>query len=175
MVRVRLTMADWDGNETSALRKIFGGSPWCSRGLVLYTADTRDRARVDNRLRSLTSWPCGMTTFRATATGLAEQHTVRFPDGDREVLARPGRAVDRLTLREILLAGLDGMVRLGKEFTRYELLPTGEVQAYFADGSAATGDLLVGADGVNSRVRQQLLPEVILTDTGTRWLGGRTP
>src|SRR5881227_1555880 len=59
MVRVRLTMADWDGNETSALRKIFGGSPWCSRGLVLYTADTRDRARVDNRLRSLTSWPWG--------------------------------------------------------------------------------------------------------------------
>ena len=117
----------------------------------------------------------GMTIFRVTATGLAEQYTVRFPDGDGEVLARPGRAVDRLTLREILLAGLDGMVHLGKEFTRYELLPTGEVQAHFADGSAATGDLLVGADGVNSRVRQQLLPEVTLTDTGTRWLGGRTP
>src|SRR2546430_1006273 len=50
----------------------------------------------------------GMTIFRVTATGLAEQYTVRFPDGDGEGLARPGRAVDRLTLRETLPAGPAG-------------------------------------------------------------------
>src|SRR5439155_20989607 len=57
-VRVMLTVADWDGNETSALRKIFGGSPWCSRGLVLYAAATRRCALLDRRPRSLTSRPC---------------------------------------------------------------------------------------------------------------------
>jgi hypothetical protein len=63
-------MADWDGNETSALRKIFGGSPWSSRGLVLYPADTRYRDRVDERLRSLTSRPWCKTQQPTAAGGM---------------------------------------------------------------------------------------------------------
>ena len=35
-----------------------------------------------------------------------------------------------------------------------------KVTALFADGSRAAGDLLVGADGVHSAVRQQLMPEL---------------
>ena len=88
-------------------------------------------------------------------------------------VAAPGRAVDRLILRETLLAGLVDSLRFGKEFRRYEEHGT-EVEVHFADGTAVTADLLVAADGVGSRVRQQLLPEVSLVDTGTRWLGGRT-
>jgi 2-polyprenyl-6-methoxyphenol hydroxylase-like FAD-dependent oxidoreductase len=117
----------------------------------------------------------GVTRFRVDGSALSPIGTERFPDSDTEVLARPGRAVDRLCLREILLDGLADAVHFGKEFTRYELVATGGVRAHFADGRTATGDLLVGADGVSSPVRRQLLPQVTLADTGTRWLGGKTP
>ncbi|NUO97396.1 MAG: NAD(P)-binding protein [Nonomuraea sp.] len=71
-----------------------------------------------------------------------------------------GLGVNRLTLREILLSGLD--VRFGWEFSRYELLDGGRVRACFAGGATVEGDLLVGADGVASRVRRQLLPDAVV-------------
>ena len=83
-------------------------------------------------------------------------------------------AVDRLTLREILLAGLDDVVHFNKEFSHHKLLADGSIQAFFTDGTEAHGDVLVAADGVNSRIRQQLLPEVAIADTGTRCIYGKT-
>lgn len=80
--------------------------------------------------------------------------------------------VDRLTLREILLAGLDGIVSFGKEFRQYQLMD-GKAQASFADGTVAQGDVLVAADGIHSRIRQQLLPQATLVDTGTRCIYGK--
>ena len=38
---------------------------------------------------------------------------------------------------------------------------TGGVTAHFADGEAATGDVLIGADGIRSTVRQLLAPDVV--------------
>src|SRR6266545_4878705 len=70
-----------------------------------------------------------------------------------------GFGVNRLTLREILLADLDDMVHFGKTFERFAQGEDGQVRAYFADGTAATGDLLVGADGTDSAVRDLLVPD----------------
>lgn len=71
--------------------------------------------------------------------------------------AQRAHAVDRITLRHLLLSGLGGSVHFGKTFTRYEQHGS-TVTAFFDDGSSATGDLLVGADGVNSAVRRQFIP-----------------
>jgi 2-polyprenyl-6-methoxyphenol hydroxylase-like FAD-dependent oxidoreductase len=85
------------------------------------------------------------------------------------------RAFDRPTLRRILLAGLGDTVRHGAALRAYELTPGGRVTARFADGRAATADLLVGADGVGSTVRRLLLPAVAVEDAGLRLIYGKIP
>jgi 2-polyprenyl-6-methoxyphenol hydroxylase-like FAD-dependent oxidoreductase len=80
--------------------------------------------------------------------------------------------VNRLTLREIMLADLGSAVRFGTEFTSYE--PEGRgVRAHFADGGSVYADVLVGADGVGSRVRAALLPAARVRDTGVRAIYGK--
>ena len=88
--------------------------------------------------------------------------------------ARFNAGVNRLTLREILLIDLNESVHFNKEFTHYEQLAGGSVRAHFADGTQASGDVLVAADGVNSRIRQQFLPEAAVVDTGVRCIYGKT-
>ncbi|MFD8997964.1 FAD-dependent oxidoreductase [Streptomyces abikoensis] len=84
-------------------------------------------------------------------------------------------AADRHVLRHILLAGLDDALRFSQELTGYHVRSDGRVEARFADGTATTADLLVGADGVNSAVRARLAPAVRPHDTGVRFVIGRTP
>ncbi|HEY1621165.1 MAG TPA: FAD-dependent monooxygenase [Streptosporangiaceae bacterium] len=81
-------------------------------------------------------------------------------------------AVNRLTLRQVLLAGLDDVVHFGHELVHAEQSATGVV-ARFAGGGRADGDLLVGADGIGSAVRRQLLPRAGVLDTGMRAVYGR--
>jgi 2-polyprenyl-6-methoxyphenol hydroxylase-like FAD-dependent oxidoreductase len=86
-----------------------------------------------------------------------------------------GMATDRHVLRHLLLAGLADRVAFGKRLAGYAELADGTVRADFADGSSATGDLLVGADGVGSAVRRQLLPEAEIVTLDGRSVLGRTP
>ncbi|WP_214416604.1 FAD-dependent oxidoreductase [Sphaerisporangium fuscum] len=92
------------------------------------------------------------------------------PSGDDVHLA-----VDRLVLRRILLAGVERVASFGKRYTHFERNADGRVTAYFSDGTAAVGDVLVAADGVNSPVREQYLPQARIVDTGLRQLYGKVP
>ena len=85
------------------------------------------------------------------------------------------KSVSRISFRSVLLTGLDDVVSFGKAFTRYALLPDGRVEAFFADGSSVVGDVLVGADGVNSGVRAQYLPHLDRIDTGAFAISGKVP
>ncbi|WP_248925809.1 FAD-dependent oxidoreductase [Paenibacillus hamazuiensis] len=85
------------------------------------------------------------------------------------------KSVSRMTLRQVLLTGLEDIVHFDKKFTRYEQNEDGTVTAFFEDGTSASGNLLVGADGSNSPVRKQLLPHAKLEETGIISIGGKLP
>ncbi|AEW93757.1 MULTISPECIES: FAD-dependent oxidoreductase [Streptomycetaceae] len=92
--------------------------------------------------------------------------------------ADPGEAehsVSRMTLRQVLLTGLEDVVHFDKEFTHYERHDDATVTAHFADGTHANADLLVAADGANSRVRAQYLPHARVTDCGIVGLTAKAP
>lgn len=100
------------------------------------------------------------------------QETLVPPSAGEEEAGRH-LTVDRLTLRQILLTGID--VRHGASFERYELLDDGRVRVIFANGVVTDADLLVAADGTHSRVRAQLLPDAEVVETGQSEIYGKTP
>ena len=75
-------------------------------------------------------------------------------------------SIRRADLVEILVQALQpGVLRLESQFTHFTQEST-RVRAHFKDGSEETADLLVGADGIHSRVREQLFPQVTLRYSG---------
>lgn len=78
---------------------------------------------------------------------------------------RPHTAMNRRTLRQILATGLGSRLEFGRTVTGYTL-EQDNVRLQFADGSTAVGDVLVGADGIHSRVRRQYLPDLEVHDVG---------
>jgi 2-polyprenyl-6-methoxyphenol hydroxylase-like FAD-dependent oxidoreductase len=81
--------------------------------------------------------------------------------------------VDRYTFRQGLLAGLADVVHFGRTLAGYRITGSGRVRVEFAEGGSDEGDLLVGADGVGSAVRRQLLPHATVKDLGVRCIYGR--
>ncbi|MEV7603685.1 NAD(P)/FAD-dependent oxidoreductase [Kitasatospora sp. NPDC089797] len=94
--------------------------------------------------------------------------------GDADLI-NSERSVSRQTLRQLLLTGLEDITHFGKELTHYEQRPDGSVTAFFADGSSATGDVLVAADGAHSAVRKQYLPHAKLKPAGITTIGAKIP
>jgi 2-polyprenyl-6-methoxyphenol hydroxylase-like FAD-dependent oxidoreductase len=115
----------------------------------------------------------GAATFSFRTEQLAPLLVIEVARADDPVAQHHG--ISRIALREVLLDGLADVVAFGREFERYETLPDGRVRAHFADGTTAEADLLVGADGANSRVRGQLLPRARRLDTGVTTIAGKYP
>ncbi|SDG90579.1 2-polyprenyl-6-methoxyphenol hydroxylase [Lentzea fradiae] len=78
-------------------------------------------------------------------------------------------SASRITLRQVLLDGLD--VQFGKKFERYE--QNGAITLHFEDGGTAECDVLVGADGIRSRVRAQYLPHAGTEEVGVVAVAGK--
>lgn len=84
------------------------------------------------------------------------------------------KSVSRFTLRQVLLTGLEDVVHFNKRFLRYEETADGKFIACFEDGATASCDVLVGADGSNSRVRKQFLPHAPRIETSIWAIQGKT-
>ena len=97
---------------------------------------------------------------------------IDLPHGDRKD-ADSELPVSRRALRQILVEGLDGVIRYGKKFVSFEDAPRGAVMVRFEDGSSTTGDVLIGADGAGSHLRAELLPQARRVKTGIVAISGK--
>jgi len=124
--------------------------------------------------------PDAYELFLATAGRTGRQVTV-LSRRLRQLKVMPGHVapgevsipVDRQTLRAIMLAGLPDGVRFGHELTHSETVGD-HVRAFFGNGGCAEADVVVGADGVGSAVRAQLLPAAEPVGSGGL-VCGKTP
>ena len=114
-------------------------------------------ARVGHELK------CG-TGKTASGTVL---HSTRLDE-----FGAPSIALHRARLQATLLAAIDpARIHTGRELLSYEQ-DEAAVHARFNDGSRASGALLIGADGLHSAVRRQLLGDTPLRYAGyTTWRG----
>lgn len=110
--------------------------------------------------------------FTLMTEQLRELLRVGAEGGPVDPIARH-RSISRITLRRVLLAGLGDVVRFGKRFVHYDEMADGRLELQFDDRSTAIADILVGADGVNSAVRKQCLPDSDPVDTGGVAFGGK--
>lgn len=89
---------------------------------------------------------------------------------------RKHTGVHRRALRQVMAGRLGDRLHAGSPVVSYVEDADG-VTVTLADGTTARGDVLVGADGIRSAVRTQMLPQVPVIATGIKGIGiyGRTP
>src|SRR3954470_24131714 len=114
--------------------------------------------------------------------GLEADRDLGIEVAARVMFARDGRVTHRVPIAQtmtawdrvffLLKAALpEANYHRGRELRRVEQLGEGVV-AHFADGSAENADVLIGADGIRSTVRQQFLADVAPLYAGyTAWRG----
>jgi 2-polyprenyl-6-methoxyphenol hydroxylase-like FAD-dependent oxidoreductase len=118
-------------------------------------------------------------------TGEELEDSTRKPSEDapkplnQEALSsRDGKTIgiSRGDMRALFLEGCEPYIRWGHHVTGYELTPTG-VRAIFKDGSKSVeGDMLVGGEGIYSKVAKQVSNGKLKTyDTGARGIHGQAP
>ncbi|MFZ6874199.1 FAD-dependent oxidoreductase [Undibacterium sp. Di27W] len=86
----------------------------------------------------------------------------------------PDLKANRLSMRQVLLTGLQEQVHFNKNLIGYSEQADGKILARFEDGSSSLADILVAADGVHSRVRELGFPELAPQDTGSICIYGKT-
>ena len=112
----------------------------------------------------------GELIARLTALGL-DVRDLGVEISTRRLLDRAGGLTDTLACPQVLTAwervyrvlrgALPGdRYHRGQALTAFEQTASG-VTAYFSNGGAAHGDVLIGADGLRSTVRQQCLPAAV--------------
>ena len=93
------------------------------------------------------------------------------PEGDTQRYS----SISRITLRDILLRGIEDHVSFGRACTGFDERNDGTVACRFDDGGEEVGDLLVGADGTRSAIREHLLPASNRYETGVSAIAGKVP
>jgi 2-polyprenyl-6-methoxyphenol hydroxylase-like FAD-dependent oxidoreductase len=114
----------------------------------------------------------GVKTLNPSLTPLTDKWIYAWMDGEKVETA--DLKADRLTLREILSAGISRHIHYDKKIIRYEETADGKVLSFFSDGSTVVSDILVAADGANSALIAQRFPGTAPTDTGSVCLYGKT-
>ncbi|AZA84622.1 hypothetical protein C1637_07230 [Chryseobacterium lactis] len=112
----------------------------------------------------------GMHVLTSSLESSQNELVESWSDGVKEM---PDLKPNRLTLREILLQGLQKNIYFGKELTHWKKSENGEIELSFADGSISVADLVVAADGVNSKIGRDYCKDQKV-NTGTITIYGRT-
>lgn len=82
-------------------------------------------------------------------------------------------AIHRAELQKVLYNRIPReKIHLGKDFHHFEELSNGKIKVFFDDDSEYETDFLIGADGINSKLRKQLFPKSKTRYSGqTCWRG----
>lgn len=139
-------------------------------GLNLWPNGVRvlDALGVGERYRQICKILARYCTYDSDGTLIATEDVSHWQDR----FGAPLTGVYRSDLSEMLADAVGGdRIRFGCRLTGFDD-DGARVHAFFADGTQAAGDLLVGADGVHSATRAALFGEHELQDDGlVRWRG----
>lgn len=140
----------------------------------------RSPHEIDSRGGGVVLQPDVLAAFRAA--GIPHNGSLGVRSGDRIYLNRDGKVIRRHfspqtqtswnMLYGAMKRGLPAEhLHPGEQFARFEQ-EGDKIHAHFCSGRVETGDLLIGADGARSTVRQQLMPGRCPTYAGyVAWRG----